>query len=414
MLHTMTRPGRRRVPAASAGFVAALTLAACGSGSDPGVADTAGASGSAGPSTPHGFVAGAQEQSEPQLQLSYLGGDGSAHAIDLVTEEAAELGDTGGVDAFTSDGRFLFAVSEDAGELTVVDTGTWTVDHGDHVHHYRAPARTVGALGWSGEVRAASSETLTAVFSPTTGTGVVLDRAALGAGEVTELARLGTGPHDGALIPLGDRVVATDGTTVAALDSSGEPLPGADAECADPRGGHPTPVGVVVSCADGAVLATETADGIAFERIPYPTPVADPDRAAGLDNRPGRPSVAAPAGTGGVWLLDTRAREWRLLPTDTPWVTAVAADDDSDRVVGVDTGGRVVVLDPGTGTTAATGPLLPTDRLDEVDLQVDADRAYVNVPGGDQLLEIDYADDARLARTFPTVIDPTHFAETGR
>ena len=408
MLHPLTRPGPRRVPAASLGLATALTLVACGT-------DTAGTTAADASATPHGYVAGAQELPEPQLQLSYLDADGSTHALDLLTEEAVELGGTGPVDAFASDGRFLFTASEDAGELTVVDTGTWTVDHGDHTHYYRAPARTVGTLAWSGEVRATSSETVTAVFSPTTGTGVLLDRTDLGAGEVTELARIESGPHDGALIPLGDRVVATDGTTVTALDSSGEPLPGADAACADPRGGHPTRVGVVVSCADGAVLATETADGVEFERIPYAhAPVADADRAAGLDNRPGRPSVAAPAGTGGVWLLDTRAREWQLLPTDTPWVTAVAADDDSDLVVGVDAGGRVVVLDPGTGTTATTEPLLPVDRLDEVDLQVDADRAYVNVPGGGELLEIDYADGARLARTFPTVVDPTHLAETGR
>lgn len=407
MSHPKTTLGRHRAHAASAGVVAALTLAACGT-------DTASTAGTDATATPHGYVAGARELPEPQLQLSYLDTGGSAHALDLLTGEAAELGGTGPVDAFASDGRFLFTASEEAGELTVVDTGTWTVDHGDHTHYYRAPARTVGTIEWSGQVRSASSETVTAVFSPTTGTGVLLDRTDLGGGEVTELARIETGPHDGALIPLGERVVATDGTTVTALDSSGDPLPGAGADCADPRGGHPTRVGVVVSCADGAVLATETPDGVDFERIPYPTSVADADRAAGLDNRPGRPSVAAPAGTGGVWLLDTRAREWRLLPTDTPWVAAVAADDDADRVVGVDTAGRVVVLDPGTGTTATTDALLPVDRLDEVDLQVDADRAYVNVPGGGQLLEIDYADGARVARTFPTAVDPAHVAETGR
>ncbi len=219
-------------------------------------------------------------------------------------------------------------------------------------------------------------------------------------------------PHDGALVPLGRRLVATTADSVIALDADGEPL-GAEAECAEPRGGHPTRVGVVVSCADGAVLATESDDGLEFERIPYPEPVPDEERAGAFDNRPGRPVVAAVAGQRGVWVLDTRARSWELLPTDTPWVRAVAASDPDDRVVGIDSAGRVVVLTPGE-PVAATEPLLPVDRLDEVDLQVDANRAYVNDPAGNMLLEIDYADGARLARTFPAEVAPVHLAETGR
>ena len=403
----MSRPPHRPIPAAVAACAAALAVTGCSADPAPAAAGTA-ATGA------HGYVAGAEELSEPQLQLAYLDDAGAVHTLDLLTGEPAELGDVGDVAAVDDDGRFLFAASDPAGELTVVDTGTWTVDHGDHVHYYRAPARVVGTIDWSGEVRAASSETLTALFSPTTGTGVVLDRAALGAGELEERAVVRTEPHDGALVPLGDRLVSTGAASVVARDPAGEPLPGPGEDCAEPRGGQATRVGVVVSCADGAVLATETADGVAFERIPYPAAVAAEERAAGFANRPGRPAVAAPAGGSGVWLLDTRARSWQRLATETAWVHAVAADDDHDRVVGVDVTGRVVVLDPEAGTTAATGPVLPVDRLDEVDLQVDADRAYVNVPGGTELLEIDYADGARLARTFPAAVTPAHLAETGR
>ena len=399
------RPRRGRLPLAAA---TALLLAA--RGDDPGGPADATAAGDPG----HGVVAGAEELGEPQLQLAYLDDAGSVHALDLLSGESAALGDVGPVGDLATDGRFLFAASEPAGELTVVDTGTWTVDHGDHVHYYRAPARVVGTIDWSGDVRASSSETLTALFSPDTGAGVVLDRAALGEGEVRELGTVDTAPHDGALVPLGDRLVSTGGDAVVVRDRTGEPLPGTEAACTDPGGGTATRVGVVVSCADGAVLVTEDGDGVLVERIPYPEDVAAGDRAVGLANRPGRPSVAAPAGDRGVWLLDTRARTWQLLPTGTPWVTAVAADDDSDRVVGVDTAGRVVVLDPQDGTTAATAPLVPADRLGDVDLQVDADRTYLNVPGRDELVEVDHADGARVARTFPAAVSPVHLAETGR
>ncbi|GHE07060.1 hypothetical protein [Klenkia taihuensis] len=404
----MPHPPRARRPRWCLGATAALALTACGAGPASPSAD------GPPPATPHGYVAGAEELPEPQLQLAYTDAGGSAHALDLLTGETAELGQLGPVDTMATDGRFLFTTSTGTGELTVVDTGTWTVDHGDHVHYYRAPARVVGSMTWSGDVEAASSDTLTALFSPTSGTGVVLDRAALGRGELTELATVESEPHQGALVPLGNDVVATDGTSVRGLDADGRPLPDAEAPCADPRGGHATRVGVVVSCADGAVLVTEADGGVELEQIPYPTPVAEAERASGLDNRPGRPSVAAPAGTRGVWLLDTRARSWQLVPTPTPWVTAVAADDEADRVVGVDTTGQVVVLEPGTGAVTGTGPLLPVDRLTEVDVHVDADRTYVNVPGSTDLLEVDHADGARVARTFSAEVVPAHLAETGR
>ena len=402
----MSRSSRR----GSAAAACAAALAVTGCAADRGPADA----GAAAPPSAHGYVEGAAELTEPQLQLAHLDDAGSVHATDLLTGETAALGEVGDVSAVDDDGRFLFAASEPAGELTVVDTGTWTVDHGDHVHYYRAPARVVGSLDWSGDVRVASSETLTALFSPTTGTGVVLDRTALGRGEVDEVAVVGSAPHDGALVPLGDRLVSTGDGAVVVRDREGEPLVGTEAACADPGGGLATRVGVVVSCADGAVLVTEAGEGVSVERIPYPEAVAAGDRAVGLANRPGRPSVAAPAGERGVWLLDSRARTWQLLPTETPWVTAVAADDEHDRVVGVDTGGRVVVLDPRAGTTAATEPLVPAAELGLVDLQVDADRTYLNVPGRGELVEIDHADGARVARTLPAAVAPVHLAETGR
>ncbi|MGY1845153.1 hypothetical protein [Modestobacter sp. SYSU DS0875] len=214
----MSRPPR---PALSA-LTGVLLLAGCASGASDaaGPTDAAAASSTGG----HGYVAGAAELTEPQLQLAYLDDAGSVHAIDLLTEESAELGAVGDVAEVATDGRFLFATSEPEGELTVVDTGTWTVDHGDHVHYHRAPARVVGTLDWSGRVRVASSETLTALFSPDTGAGIVLDRTALGDGELTEVGQVEAEPHDGALVPLGNRLVATTVGSVGGLAADGEPL----------------------------------------------------------------------------------------------------------------------------------------------------------------------------------------------
>ena len=407
----MSRTARGRRPVLAAALGLALSTTAC-AGQSPGGDDRPAAA--AEPTGGHGFVAGAAELAEPQLQLSYLDDGGEAHALDLLTGETAHVGSIGPTSSVVSDGRFLFAVSDPAGQLTVVDTGTWTVDHGDHTHYYRAEARVVGSLDWGGDVRVGSSEQVTALFSPVTGEGLVLDRAALGQGEIEPLTRTTGAPHDGVLLPLGDLLVGTEPDRVTVLDGSGEPV-GESAACPQVRGGAVTRVGVVVSCADGAVLVTEADGAATVESVPYPAPVDPAERAEQLAQRPGRPSVAAPAGDRGVWLLDTRARSWRLVETATPLVQAVAVADDRDRVVGVDATGRVVVVEPDVGIVAATDVLLgtPADLAAAV-VEVDADRAYVNVASAGVVHEIDYADGARVARSLPTAVTPSFVAETGR
>ena len=404
-------PGRRASrPVRAAVLGLALLAAGCAADEPPAATDAAAAEDGGG----HGYVAGAAELTEAQLQLSYLDRAGGAHSLDLLTGETVPLGSIGPTASVVSDGRFLFATSEPAGELTVVDTGTWTVDHGDHTHYYRAEPRVVGTLDWAGDVRVASSESTTALFSPATGAGVALDREALGQGEVVETATTRAAPHDGVLLPLDDLLVTTDGDRVLALDAAGDPVAGGEAPCPDVRGGASTRVGVVVSCADGAVLATAAGGEVSFEAVPYPVPVEPAERATSFAQRPGRPVVAAPAGQRGVWLLDTRARSWQLVETDVPLVRAVAADDERDRVVGLDVTGRVVVVEPATGATAVTDVLVDPAELGEVTVEVDADRSYVNVPSAGVVHEIDHADGARVARTFDTVVPPAFFAETGR
>lgn len=402
----MPRPARGRpLPALALGLV----LLATGCATEEPAADAAEETGG------HGYVAGAEELTEAQLRLSYLDRAGEAHGLDLLTGETVPIGSVGPTSSVVSDGRFLFATSEPAGQLTVIDSGTWTVDHGDHTHYYRAEPRVVGTLDWTGPVEVASSAKTTTLFSGATGRGIALDREALGRGELDEVARHQVSPHEGALLPLGDLLIATEPDRVLALDASGVPVAGATAPCQDVRGGAVTRVGVVVSCADGAVLATDGGGVVAFESIPYPLAVDDADRATSFAQRPGRPALAALAGDRGAWLLDSRARTWDLIETATPLVDVVAADDEQDRLVGLDAVGRVVVIEPATGAAATTDVLVaePADLASAV-LEVDADRTYVNVPTAGLVHEIDHADAARVARSFPTVVSPDFFAETGR
>jgi hypothetical protein len=376
-------------------------------------------------SIPHGFVAGAAEAPEPQLHLATVSTAGDIALLDLLDDSRAELGRVDAPSAVTTDGRYLFISSATEGTLSVVDSGVWTVDHEDHFHYYRADPRVVGSIEGQGEAVVSGGATVTGVFFPESGEGILLDSAALGKGAIEEIARISDEPHAGMLVPYGDAVLATsagtDGTAsrVNVRTSNGEPTTHAGAECQALSGSITTRVGVVFGCADGALLATTSADGIAFERIPYPEAVATEHRAIEFRNRDGRPSVAAVSGTRGAWILDTRERAWSFLPTDVALVQVSAADDTGDHVVAVATDGRVLVLDAVTGATlSSTEPILAQSVADPVllagvELTVDATRGYVNSPADNLLYEIDYADGARIARSFD--VDSAAFlAETGR
>ncbi|MDY0944832.1 ABC transporter [Frigoribacterium sp. CFBP9039] len=458
------RPLRRTRPLALVAATAAtlVVLTACSapgssSGSDTGSDDAA----PTDASTPHGYVEGASEGSEPQLRLATIDPEGRVDLLDLLTGDDETVAELEPADGLSTDGRFVFATRA-SGTVDVVDTGVWTVDHGDHSHYYRAEARQVGSIeataGAAEEARVVPGADLTTVRFPASGEQIVLDTEALGAGEIDEVSRFdgaaATG-DEGVLVPFGDSLLSSTVAdlgpdVVAVLDREGRPVDGAEAECVDPRGSIETRVGVVIGCADGALLATtgeaaaDAGDGegatgegsgeadadadaadaaasapVVFERIPYPEAVAADERAVAFDGRRGRPTVAAVAGDRGAWLLDTRERSWSLVETPAPLVRVSAVDDSDGHVVGLDASGRVVVLTGDDGVVATTDPLLPSTvaddtALDGVSLSVDASRAYLNGPLEGAVFEIDYADGGRVSRTFDHVDAPSFAAETGR
>jgi hypothetical protein len=392
-----------------------VVLAGCAATPSPAATDA---------DTPHGYVEGASEATEPQVHAATIDADGELALLDLLSGESSVIGQLDDTTAVSTDGRYVFASSE-SGELSIVDTGVWTVDHEDHSHYYRASPGEVGVVGGDGEATVHTAGALTGVFFAESGEGVVLDHTALGDGEVVELAHIDGEPHDGALVPLGGNIIATEagaGGTSTALQvftAEGEPVDGSTAECVGFSGSITTPVGAAFGCADGAVLATVDSDeAIAFERIPFPagSTVAATDFGA----RKGRPSVAALAGTTGAWLLDTRERTWTLLATEVPLLQVDAADDRDGNVVALAADGRILVLDPLSGAiVAATAPLLAATVADAellagVELTVDTARAYINAPAEGLVYEIDYADGARIAREFPIPGSPLFLAETGR
>lgn len=395
-----------------------MLLAGCApatTGTEPEAADTA---------APHGFVEGATELAEPALQLASADAGGHLELFDLLSEKSTPLGELGPIDAFSTDGRYVFASSASAGTVTIADTGTWTVDHEDHFHYYRAEPRIVGTVSGRGVGTVHASASVAVVSFAETGTATVLDYAELGRGAITELRTLGPDVIADAAVPLGSVVlagVASVGNvadTVRAFDESGAVI--ASAECAALDGTITSNVGVVFGCADGAVLATESADGVTLEHIPYPHAVSDGDRARDFRGRAGRPVVSAPAGEIGVWILDTRARSWSLLANNEPVTQIAAVSDTGNHTVALTESGRIVVLDAESGLPLSqTEPILAASLADPrwaagIELTVDANRAYVNAPAEKLVYEIDFADGARTARTFAFDNAPAFLAQTGR
>lgn len=397
-------------------LVSVAVLTAC---AVPGVAPTPSPSSSIGDG--HGFVAGAEEVAEPPLHLLTLGADGSVAQMDLVDESWTSIGGVDGISDIVTDGRFVFATDADSGTVTIIDSGMWTRDHEDHFHYYRGTPRIVGAIEGTGPATISPGASATGVFFAESGESVLLDNAALSEGDVVERFRIDGTPGPGSLVQFGSHALLVTGSgtssKVLALDAAGDALEDASAACADAGTPVTTPVGVAYPCTDGALLAIAADDGIRFERIPYPDAAAPP--AHSFAAREGRPTVAGLAGDRGIWLLDTRERTMTFLPTDVSLLQVTAVDDEVGHVVALTVDGRITVLSADGTTLATTNPLLPVTigdaaLLSGVALVVDQQRAWVNAPGERLLHEIDFADSARIARSFPTESVPRFVAGTGR
>lgn len=405
--------------------VAAFTGCTLAPDAEPSSPDTAERlSPSDGHGTGEGIATGATEVAEPQLTLVAVDADGEASMLNLLDGTTAPLDPVASAATVVTDGRYLFA-SNDTG-VSILDTGVWTWDHVDHFHYYRSDPRALGRVTGKGIATIStgllSTAGTTGVFFPSSGEAVLLDNHALSDGEIVESLRLNVEPHNGVIAPLGDGAVVSEPASDAramklnALDAVGEIV--GSIECPAASGTITTHIGVVVGCADGAVLASLEGNTPSLESIPYPA--GSPAPAVSFDTRKGRPTVAGISADAGIWLLDTRERRWEWLETSTPVVAAVSVDDADSHVIAIGQDGTVQVYDADSGEQlAVTAPLLATTLAtpalaDHVSIMVDGQRAYVNAAADGVVYEIDYMDAARVARTLELPTKPVHLVETGR
>nr|WP_240687089.1 hypothetical protein [Amycolatopsis suaedae] len=356
---------------------------------------------------PHGYVEGAEETAEAQSRLVVAdAATGEVRVVDLITEQVTPAGRVEGVRAAAGDGRFGYLAGN--GSVGIVDSGSWMVDHGDHVHYYRAPVRAVGPVAGPVPSAVHSDPAVTALSFPD-GTTVLLDRARLDAGAIVETGRITRAPHQGAAVPYHEHILASEPDGVRVHDRQGRPVAAIDQPCPRLEGHASTRRGVVFGCADGALLVTEEGGAFRGEKIPYPGPG---ERATAFTHRPGSTTLAAKSGERGVWVLDVARRTWHHHDTGPVAAVNVVGEGAPLLVLGRD--GVLRARDAATGAERAAAPLLPPDATGGAVIQVDTTRAYVNNPGSGELYEIDYNDNLRRARTFTVPGKASHMVETGR
>ncbi|MHC5260926.1 PQQ-binding-like beta-propeller repeat protein [Streptomyces sp. UC4497] len=365
---------------------------------------------------PHGYVEGAKEGAEQQSRLVLNDPDsGSTRVLDLITGKVTKTDKVTGAADLATDGRFGYLHA--SGTTHVLDGGSWTVDHGDHVHYYRAAIRDVGELPVGEGALVRSGAAVTAVTDKG-GRTVLYDRGKLEKGGI---ARTGTlpGTANGPVVPYEEHLLALTGKGDAAkltvFDRKGKRVAAPDTECEEPKGDAVTRRGVVFGCAGGALLVREESGKFTAESIPYEKGVPDGERAAEFRQRPGSDTLTARAGDDAVWVLDVGERAWTRVETG-PVVAANTAGEGAPLLV-LETDGRLHGYDIKTGEETTRTKKLLTGKSHTRNapvVEVDRSRAYVNDPDGKRVFEVDYNDDLRIARTFDLDVEPVLMAETGR
>ena len=360
---------------------------------------------------PHGYVAGAEELTEAQSAIAYATrGARTLQLLDVATEKVQQLGLSLGAERIAEDGRFVYVDDGDRG-LEIVDAGVWTIDHTDHVHYYRAPARSVGTLTLEAAITTVAGAKAHTAVGTADGKVTVLDRRKLEAGTVAALATIDSGSSTALAVPYADQLLVAVGddparpaNRIVAMNPQGEPTGALDVPCAAPRGWAILRGGAVVACRDHLLRIKLTGDELNAKVLDGPpTPV--PDDSFGY--RP-RSNEAAVADRTGIWSVNVAKATLRHVPAAGRALVAAASPADGSTVLALDAAGTLLSFD------LATGRMLAQKSVPAAHLTLDSNRAYLTEPGARIIHEIDYRDGLRTARTLRVAERPDLAVEVGR
>lgn len=387
------------------------------------------ASESASDGTVHeeGPPAGATEVEEPMPRLAVADAEsGAVELVDLVAGETLTTFEATGPAYLANDGRFVYATDYEGGAVTVIDTGSWVGDHGDHIHAYTAEPAVVGVLEGENPAHVVPNEGFIPIFFDGTGTAEVLTEEALESGDVEPALTIATdSPHHGVVIAFaGHFAVSIPGPTsedlpigVEVRHADGE-VEAAFEECPDLHGEAGFAEGVLFACADGLLWVTGSEGSWDAEKLPYPVGTPADARTWSFAHAHGVPVVAGALGDNALIVVDTETAEVSRIDLPVAPVDVAIAEDGAS-LVGLTADGQLHVIDAASGTIVSSGPVTGEVDLDAEDgpptpsVVVVGDRAYVSDPVAGTVLEVDFNDGMRIARTIDVEVVPAGLAVTG-
>jgi hypothetical protein len=324
--------------------------------------------------------------------------------------------------ALTSDGRFLLAPHEE--QVSIIDGGAWSVQHGSHAHHYVAPPALIGTVDGPAPSHLVSAADTSALYFDGSGDAVLLDEEDLGEATVSAVRTIETGlPHHGFAIPTaqGDVIVTIPDEdmgdlpdVVGVIDADGGST--LDAECVDTHGEAALPNGAAAAC-EGGVLLLQYADGWSSTFVEYPEvddedPYGFPEpRAWTLGAPAGTDHLVATMGTRHVLSVDPQSGSAEAFDLGVE-VALFGVTSDADGGLLVLAGDGVVRrLDPATGEivgeVAAVEPFNEGDTSQPFSRLVrSGDHAYVSDPAAGTIVEIALDGELAVGRTFELEVTP--------
>ncbi|AUH68976.1 MULTISPECIES: hypothetical protein [Gordonia] len=388
-------------------------ILAAGCGAD----EPAPENGLAGTERPHGYVEGAKEKSEPQIALAVAARNGKKLSfLDPAEESTVTVDLTTAAQRLDEDGRFVYVIDGDT--LEVVDSGGWTVDHGDHVHYYRATTKPLGTLTVPAAVTTVSGADEITAVGARGGSVTVLDRRGLENGSAPRpISTIDTRSSAGFAVPYADGLVLGLGdgpdrpaSRVVFTDRDGNPRRPAQ-PCVDPQGPALLRNAVAVSCAEAIILFTDRGGEVAAQVLDYGR---RGPRAGAFGVRP-RSNRAVAATAAGSWLLDSSAGSLRWVPSADRLSAALAPGRDETLIVLTDDGElRTLAVDPATGAGRPVATAGASAGMAGKVLTADTGRAYLSEPTARAVHEFDYGDSLRRTRTLPVDVEPELMVEVGR
>lgn len=203
-----------------------------------------------------------------QIHVVDTEGEAAPVTVDVASPARLHLG---------PDGRHAWAVSREAGQVQLLDTGVVEEDHGDHsAVILQAPALLPATANGERPVHFNMDAARVAVFWDGTGAATLYDASAAAAGDLAPVMTIETGaPHHGVAVPVGDFTIAT-------LAPEGEGLPDALAvlgpdgaelsrvDCLNLHGEGKAGEFVAFGCEDGAAIFDTSITPPAGRFVAYP------------------------------------------------------------------------------------------------------------------------------------------------